>query len=100
MRGDEAIKMPLRAGNPAGRNALQSKPSALDGTSPKPLITVVSRPDGRSALKYRVRRRGKSGLQEARCRITSGGGDPMDSATESKPPSVALAKEGKGERVR
>jgi hypothetical protein len=27
------------------------------------------------------------------------GGDPRDSATESKPPSLASATEGKGERV-
>jgi hypothetical protein len=40
------------------------------------------------------------GSLEARCRITSGGGDPRDSATESKPPIEALAKMGKGERVR
>jgi hypothetical protein len=40
------------------------------------------------------------GSLEARCRITSGGGDPRDSATESKPPSYAKASEGKGERVR
>jgi hypothetical protein len=40
------------------------------------------------------------GSTEARCRITSGGGDPRDSATESKPPADAKASEGKGERVR
>ncbi len=27
------------------------------------------------------------GSMEARCRITSGGGDPRESATESKPPA-------------
>lgn len=30
----------------------------------------------------RGRRRGKSGLHRAGCQITSGGGDPRDSATE------------------
>src|SRR5262245_23315155 len=34
----------------------------LDGGSAKPLITLVSRQDGLAALKYCVRRRGKSGL--------------------------------------
>lgn len=40
------------------------------------------------------------GSEETRCRITSGGGDPRDSATESKPPFEAPAEKGKGERVR
>jgi len=31
------------------------------------------------------RSRGKSGLRRAGCRITSGGGDSQDSATEIKP---------------
>jgi hypothetical protein len=35
-----------------------------------------------------------------RCRVTPGGGDPRDSATESKPPFRASVPEGKGERVR
>ena len=40
------------------------------------------------------------GSTEARWRVTPAGGDPRDSATESKPPCEALAKQGKGERVR
>ena len=32
------------------------------------------------------------GSLEARCRITSGGGDPRDSATESKPPCEAFGR--------
>ena len=35
------------------------------------------------------------GSTETRCRVTPGGGDPRESATESKPPAVT----GKGERV-
>ena len=38
-----------------------------------------------------------------RRRITSGGGDPRESATESKPPDrgrKAIKRDGKGERVR
>jgi len=34
------------------------------------------------------------GSIETRCQITSGGGDPRDSATENKPPN-----QGKGEKV-
>lgn len=35
------------------------------------------------------------GSMERRCRVTPGGGDPRESATESKPPIFI----GKGERV-
>src|SRR5262245_13630177 len=44
---------------------------------------------GRMAASLQVSRSGgeeSPGSMEARCRITSGGGDPRDSATESKPP--------------
>lgn len=34
----------------------------------------------------RARSGGKSGLQKTECRITSGGGNPRESATENKPP--------------
>ena len=42
------------------------------------------------------------GSMETRCRITSGGGDPRESATESKPLFLAgsPATGSKGERVR
>ena len=36
------------------------------------------------------------GSMETRCRVTPGGGNPRESATESKPPDLAS---GKGERV-
>jgi len=32
------------------------------------------------------------GSMETRCRITSGGGDPRESATESKPPAFARVR--------
>ena len=65
------------------------------------LIYGVSRPDGRSAKVAYQGGEESPGSMEARCRIISGGGDPRDSATESKPPAEALeAKVGKGERVR
>jgi len=41
----------------------------------------ASRPDGR-----RFRAEESPGSTEKRCRITSGGGDPRESATENKPP--------------
>ena len=37
------------------------------------------------------------GSTETRCRLTTGGGDPRESATERKPPAFTV---GKGERVR
>ena len=44
------------------------------------------------------------GSTEARCRLTAGGGDPRESATENKPPAPAApqgnAAAGKGETVR
>ncbi len=40
------------------------------------------------------------GSTETRCRVIPGGGDPRESATESKPPdSSCLFYSGKGERV-
>lgn len=36
------------------------------------------------------------GSMETRCRLTAGGGDPRESATENKPPF----QDGKGEKVR
>jgi hypothetical protein len=63
-----------------------------------PLISSVSRPDGRSASVAYQGGEESPGSMEARCRIISGGGDPRDSATESKPPSYATALEGKGEK--
>ena len=44
------------------------------------------------------------GSMETRCRVTPGGGDPRESATESSPPFRAPAFKadlrGQGERVR
>jgi hypothetical protein len=48
-------------------------------------IPRVSRPGGRSRLWPGEE---SPGSMEARCRITSGGGNPRDSATESKPPRL------------
>ena len=40
------------------------------------------------------------GSTEKRCRVTPGGGDLRESATESRPPSAGFGRGGKGERVR
>jgi hypothetical protein len=42
---------------------------------------------------------GKSGLHRARCRVTPGGGNAEESATENRPPSLAHATDGKGEKA-
>jgi hypothetical protein len=43
---------------------------------------------------FRIGGEESPGSMEIRCRITSGGGDPRDSATESKPPGVAFGEAG------
>ena len=62
----------------------------------------VSRPDGRFCCAERLAGEESPGSIDIRCRITSGGGDPRDSATENEPPGGAPkgAKRGKGEKVR
>ena len=40
------------------------------------------------------------GSRRTRCRITSGGGDPRDSATESKPPSASPSRRMRAARVK
>lgn len=49
-------------------------------------------PAGRMAAAFAAEE--SPGSMETRCRITSGGGNPRESATENKPP------QGKGETVR
>ena len=44
--------------------------------------------------------RGKSGLQRAGCRVTPGGGDSKDSATEIYRELVGFTNERKGGKVR
>ena len=62
----------------------------------------VSRPDGRSRTSRKAAGEESPGSIDMRCRITSGGGDPRDSATENEPPAFAsLGRRcGKGEKVR
>ena len=50
---------------------------------------VVSRPDGRSGKYRKVAGEESPGSLDMRCRITSGGGNPRESATEIEPPCIA-----------
>jgi hypothetical protein len=52
------------------------------GRRPAQVRRRISRPGSRSASRGEE----SPGSMERRCRITSGGGDPRDSATESRPP--------------
>ena len=47
---------------------------------------IAAAPDGRTAAPRLDLGEESPGSTEVRCRITSGGGDPRESATESKPP--------------
>ena len=49
-------------------------------------LPSVSRPDGRSGKCRKAAGEESPGSMETRCRVTPGGGDPRESATESKPP--------------
>ena len=63
-------------------------------------IATASRPGGRTRDSRKAAGEESPGSMETRCRITSGGGDPRESATESKPPAFAFGRRrGKGERV-
>ena len=67
-----------------------------------PIPVRVSRLDGRSGKGRKVAGEESPGSMDMRCRITSGGGNPRDSATENKPPRRADlgVRRGKGEMVR
>ena len=71
----------------------------LTGLSQMPHAYAVSRPDGRSGNGRKAAGEESPGSIDMRCRITSGGGDPRDSATENEPlPPEREAS--KGEKVR
>ena len=57
----------------------------LDADAPSPHHSSVSRPDGRSRYGRKAAGEESPGSIDIRCRITSGGGDPRDSATENEP---------------
>ena len=62
----------------------------LDAAALSPHALGVSRPDGRSRYGRKAAGEESPGSIDIRCRITSGGGDPRDSATENEPPAFAL----------
>jgi hypothetical protein len=74
----------------------------LDAAGLSPHHRHVSRPDGRSGNHRKVAGEESPGSIDIRCRITSGGGNPRDSATENEPLAIAVkaAMASKGEKVR
>jgi hypothetical protein len=63
-------------------------------------LYCVSRPDGRPRQCRKAAREESPGSMDIRCRITSGGFTPRESATENKPPRCVAFGRGKGETVR
>jgi hypothetical protein len=63
----------------------------LDASGLSPHHKGVSRPDGRSGNHRKVAGEESPGSIDIRCRITSGGGNPRDSATENEPPASTLS---------
>ena len=72
-------------------------PYRLDAAALTPHHRHVSRPDGRSGNHRKVAGEESPGSIDIRCRITSGGGNPRDSATENEP--LPPSPKGRG-RVR
>src|SRR5262249_54742138 len=62
----------------------------LDDKALSPHHGGVSRPDGRPGDGRKAAGEESPGSIDMRCRITSGGGDPRESATENEPPCFAL----------
>ena len=69
----------------------------LTRSTPVATFALASRPDGRLAMSGEE----SPGSMDKRCRVTPGGGDPRESATESRPPDMRPPgrMSGKGERV-
>ena len=88
----------------------QAGPIRLDARSIRRQFPLARRPDGRccnirvasAALVFVVEE--SPGSTRERCRLTTGGGDPRESATENRPPTRGPgqpgAPAGKGETVR
>src|SRR5690606_19119211 len=53
---------------------------------------------GSDGRRLRKRREESPGFTEIRCRITSGRGNPMESATENKPPMTCLQAQVRAKR--
>ena len=72
----------------------------LDATDLSPHHKDVSRPDGRSGYGRKAVGEESPGSIDIRCRITSGGGNPRESATENEPLPNLKGRGSKGEKVR
>src|SRR5690349_4728285 len=84
------VVVPRLLGAPRGEEALTCGACT-------PITVYVSRPDGRSHEVRKAVREESPGSMDTRCRITSGGRKPRESATENKPPGSPppLCGEGK-----
>jgi hypothetical protein len=66
---------------------IRARESVLDAPRfTRPSLPPARRPDGRCCRKAAEESPGSTGI---RCRLTAGGGDPRESATENKPPAQA-----------
>ncbi|KGT81499.1 hypothetical protein MA20_01740 [Bradyrhizobium japonicum] len=74
----------------------QSLPVDIGLTEPSQMLHAypVSRPDGRSGRCRKAAGEESPGSLDIRCRITSGGGNPRESATENEPPRFAFGFAG------
>jgi hypothetical protein len=70
---------------------------ALTGAPLPSHVPCARRPDDRCCREMMEESPGSTGI---RCRLTAGGGDPRDSATENKPPARWKHSAGKGETGR
>ena len=79
---------PFLAGGPHLANLLRHRlfVRTLDLRARTPHPYSVSRPDGRSGNGRKAAGEESPGSMDIRCRITSGGGNPRESATENRPP--------------
>jgi len=76
-------------------------PAPLTGGPRRAHVPSARRPDDRCCRETMEESPGSTGI---RCRLTAGGGDPRDSATENKPPAARCPSgrhdAGKGETGR
>ena len=68
--------------------------SRLDAAALSPHGLRVSRLDGRSGKHRKVAGEESPGSMDIRCRITTGGREPRESATEKRPPAEVRKDEG------
>jgi hypothetical protein len=66
----------------------ENAPILLDLASSTAYLPLASWPDGRLLITRERQREESPGSAETGCRVTPGGGDPRDSATENEPPGI------------